>query len=165
MKSMHHIIAATIAVAGLTVASHVDSTAILDNYETVLYNPAHYEGARVLWGGSVQDVANTPHGTRLVIAEIPLDFLGAHGSKKYTRGRFVAKSPDSSLAERFNINDLAIVEGIVKGSETFPVGKESKTYPLIAATRVDSCRRAEGWGYVKGPTGWRKVDGPFCAEE
>jgi starvation-inducible outer membrane lipoprotein len=161
---LRYTIAATMLLAVVTAASHMDTTAIEDNYEAVLYNPAQHEGTRVLWGGTVLSSKHTPEGCRLVMAEIPLDFLGVSGAGKYSRGRFVARSRDSAMADLFDINDLAIIEGTVQGSETQPVGEESKTYPVITIEKITPCRRADGYGYVKGPTGWRRVDGPFCAQ-
>jgi starvation-inducible outer membrane lipoprotein len=162
---VRHAIAATIMIAASAAASHMDSAAVVDNYETVLYNPAHYEQTRVLWGAVVQEIDRTPDGWRLVFAEIPLDFLGGVGAGKYSRGRFVGHTADAGIAKRFSIGDLAIVEGRVEGSETLAVGEENKTYPLITIERIDRCRRSEGYGYVKGPMGWQRVEGPFCVQD
>ncbi len=143
-----------------------ESTVIVDNFERILYNPTAHIGEEVIWGGSVIDASEVPGGAELMISEIPLEFLGEAEGPDLSRGRFIVRSQDTTLIERFKIDDLVIVTGKVEGSTSRPLGKDKQyTYPVISIEVIHPCYRAYGYGYRReGKDKLTKFEGPFCVD-
>ncbi|MBD3243627.1 MAG: hypothetical protein GF331_23760, partial [Chitinivibrionales bacterium] len=108
----------------------------------------------------------TEGGVELNVREIPLEYLGEPNSTKFSRGRFIGLTTDTSLAERFEIGDYLIATGIVMGKETRALGSDDYTYPVLKLSEVHPCHQEREYGVVKmgEERGTVTIAGPFCVD-
>ncbi|MBM4034597.1 MAG: hypothetical protein FJ291_22875 [Planctomycetes bacterium] len=100
-------------------------------FPMVLQNPSQHVGAVVIWGGVILSTANRKEGTEVVVLETPLDSAGRPLSVRYSRGRFIARTPAFLDPEVFRRDRRVTFGGEVTGSETRPLGDTQYVYPVI----------------------------------
>jgi outer membrane lipoprotein len=104
-------------------------------FPAVLQNPTQYKGAVVIWGGVILSTTNSKTGSEAVVLGTPLDASGRPMPARYSRGRFIAKTPGFLDPEVFRRDRRVTFGGEVVGSETRPLGDTQYTYPIINVLR------------------------------
>jgi outer membrane lipoprotein len=136
---------------------------------TVLQNPTAYVGSIVIWGGKIIETDNIAGGSEILVLEIPLDYQEMPESERYSRGRFIAKSPTFLDPEIYEKGRKITIAGEIIGKETEPLGKTKYTYPLILIKQIHLWRKIRLYPYSPpyywyGPT-YRDYDwdwyGPY----
>jgi starvation-inducible outer membrane lipoprotein len=121
---------------GIGAAVALADNAVEDDFEHVLYNVNGSVGRQVVWGASIVELTRMNLGVELVMQQVPLDRMGDDTPVKFTAGRFIAQSDDSTLVSRFKSGDLVVVTGNVNGSETRTLGNGSYTYPVVRMSSI-----------------------------
>lgn len=139
---------------------------IADDFQEVRFAPDKHEGEEVIWGGQVGGVVRIDGGVEMIVSEIPVSRLGEPNSGKYSRGRYIGLSTDTSLADRFSTGDYVIVTGIVMGSETRALGRDDYTYPVLKLREAHPCEQERDYGVVRmgDDRGTVEISGPFCVD-
>jgi outer membrane lipoprotein len=104
-------------------------------FPAVLQNPTQYTGAVVIWGGVILSTTNSKTGSEVVVLETPLDASGVPLPARYSRGRFIAKTPAFLDPEVFRRDRRVTFGGEVVGSEARPLGDTQYTYPVLNVLR------------------------------
>jgi len=94
-------------------------------------DPAAFAGSTVIWGGIILNTANRPDGSDLAILEMPLDVFGMPQGAEYTRGRFIARSPDFLDPAIYRRGRKITLAGAVAGIVKRPLGKTEYAYPVV----------------------------------
>lgn len=101
------------------------------SFSTVLQNPTTYRGAVVIWGGVIINTLNRPEETEITVLQTPLDSGGEPADEKFSRGRFIAKSPRFLDPEIYKNGRKITVAGEITGQETRPLGAMQYRYPVL----------------------------------
>jgi outer membrane lipoprotein len=126
----------------------------------ILQNPTAYVGSAVVWGGSIIQTLNTKEGTDILVLEIPLGYEERPEGTRYSRGRFIAKTPGFLDSEIYKPGRKITVAGEIIGKETRPLGKTEYTYPVVMIKQIHLWRRHRVYVYPYpyywyGPGWWR----------
>jgi len=101
-------------------------------FPMVLKNPDAYRGSVVIWGGHIIETLNRKDGTEFVVLETPLDSSGMPLEARYSRGRFIARTPEFFDPEVYRKGARVTIGGEISARETRPLGEIQYTYPVIA---------------------------------
>jgi len=101
-------------------------------FPIVLANPDAHRGAIVVWGGHIIETRNRKNGTEFVVLESPLDASGMPLEARYSRGRFIARTPEFFDPEVYRKGARLTLGGQLTGKETRPLGEIHYTYPVVA---------------------------------
>jgi outer membrane lipoprotein len=129
-------------------------------FAVVLSNPTAYVGSTVIWGGSIIQTLNTREGTDILILETPLNYEEMPEGKRYSQGRFMAKTSKYLDPEIYKVGRRITVAGEIIGKETRPLSNTEYTYPVVMIEQIHLWRKH--WVYVQpypyywyGPGWWR----------
>ncbi len=104
-------------------------------FPAVLQNPTQHKGAVVIWGGVILSTTNSKTGSEVVVLETPLDASGVPLAARYSRGRFIAKTPAFLDPEVFRRDRRVTFGGELVGSEARPLGDTQYAYPVLNVLR------------------------------
>jgi outer membrane lipoprotein len=105
-------------------------------FSMVLQNPTAYVGSIVIWGGEIIKTRNLKNSTEILILDSPLDYQGMPKSAEFSRGRFIAKSPQFLDPALYKKGKKITVAGDITGKETKPLGKTEYTYPVVTVKQL-----------------------------
>ncbi|MEJ2695912.1 MAG: Slp family lipoprotein [Candidatus Sulfobium sp.] len=105
-------------------------------FSMVLADPAMYRGAVVIWGGIVMRTINHPHSTELVVLETPLGYWETPKGRKYTRGRFIARTSKFLEPEIYKKGTRITVAGEIEGQELKTAKGVPYAYPVIKIIEI-----------------------------
>ncbi len=92
--------------------------------------------ARIVWGGRVIAVSNTPELREIEVLGFPLDRRDKPDAGVQTTGRFfVTHGDDPDLAD-YPAGQLVTVSGIITDRRIGKIGEAPYAYPVVAADRV-----------------------------
>lgn len=116
-----------------------EGAATMPPFETVLHNVEEYRGKTVRWGGRIVEVVEGTHEAEFVVQHVPLDKMSSDTPVDYSKGRFVARGPHEviSASTELKIGTYIQIEGIVRGIEVKPVGKDRMAHPIIGFTTLE----------------------------
>jgi outer membrane lipoprotein len=100
-------------------------------YPAVKENVNRYMGDTVAWGGTIQQLRNTPEGTYIEVVESPLDGRGRPESIERTRGRFLILYPGFAEPALYAQGKLLTVIGQIHGVQSLPLGEITYSYPVV----------------------------------
>ena len=124
-------------------------------FSMALHNPTAYVGAIVIWGGEIVRTTNLKSSTEILILQTPLDSQGMPEAAEYSRGRFIAKTPEFLDPYMYRTGKKITVAGEVIGKETRPLGKTEYTYPVVMIKEVHLWESAQYGHYDIAPYwGW-----------
>ena len=108
-------------------------------FTMALHDPGAYTGSIVIWGGIIIDVTNRPDGTMLAVLETPLNSGERPESSEYSRGRFIATTPQFLDPVVYSRGRKITVAGEIIGKETRPMAKSEVlyTYPVIRIKQIN----------------------------
>lgn len=101
-------------------------------FPMALKNPEAFRGSIVIWGGHIIETRNRKDATEFVILECPLDSSGMPLDARYSRGRFIARTPEFFDPEVYRKHARLTLGGQIVGKETRPLGELQYAYPLVA---------------------------------
>jgi len=132
-------------------------------FENVLENPAAYKGKVVIWGGDIIQTNNDSAGGCLIILQIPLDNNERPVQKRYSQGRFIARSSHFLDPEIFKNGTTITVAGQVVGSKKMLIDKLLYHYPVIAIKQVYLWQKEANYPYYYYPAwpGYWGYWGPY----
>jgi starvation-inducible outer membrane lipoprotein len=94
-------------------------------------------GKTVIWGGRIISLINDSTGTTLIILESPLDDEGYPKPARFSRGRFIATTPDFIDPAIVRKGNKVTLAGEITELKTDTLGKGTYPYPLI---KIDELR-------------------------
>ncbi len=101
-------------------------------FDQVTRNPTAYVGSVVIWGGVIIGVDNNTEGSSITVLQTPLDGRDQPGDTEYSRGRFIAATPDLADPLVFIKGRRITVVGEITGKEAKPIGSSALyLYPVI----------------------------------
>ncbi len=108
-------------------------------FPMALRDPTAYTGSIVIWGGIIMGIANHPDGTALVVLETPLTYRERPQNSAYSRGRFIATTPQFLDPAVYRRGRLITVAGEIIGKETRQLGKSKiqYTYPVVSIKQIN----------------------------
>jgi len=126
-------LAALVAGCAYPISKELRQKAAADlTFAMVLGNPDAYRGSIVIWGGHIIETRNRKDGTEFVVLECPLDVSGMPFESRYSRGRFIARTPEFFDPEVYRKGARITLGGEIVGKETRPLGEIQYTYPVVA---------------------------------
>ena len=102
----------------------------------VLQNPEAFNGATVIWGGSIIDTVNHDGYTAIKVLQTPLDSLERPESEEQSRGRFIVEIPGYVDPEVYKNGRTITVAGEIAGKDVQPLGETQYAYPVIKAKEI-----------------------------
>jgi outer membrane lipoprotein len=117
------------------------------SFITVLRNPTAYAGSIVVWGGSIIQTLNTKEGTDILVLETPLGHDERPMAKRYSQGRFIAKTPKYLDPEIYKPGRRITVGGEIIGKEIRPLGNTEYIYPVVMIKQIHLWRRHRVYVY------------------
>ena len=124
-------------------------------FPMVLQNPDAYKGDIVLWGGEIIETVNLQGGSEIIVLDTPLDYQERPEGARYSRGRFVAKTPKFLDPAIYKKGGKITLAGQIVGKEAKPLGKTEYAYPVVLVKQLHLWRRTHygpyhpywGWPY------------------
>lgn len=131
-------------------------------FENVLADPDKYKGNVVIWGGDIIQTENDSTGGSLVVLQIPLDNNERPAQKRYSQGRFIARSSHFLDPEIFKNGTTITIAGQVAGSKKIPIDKLLYNYPVITIKQVFIWQKEANYQYYYYPwPGYWGYWGPY----
>ena len=93
--------------------------------------PESVKGSRVRWGGTIVNVENRKHETRVEILSRPLYRGGEPDDRKDGLGRFTAVIPGFLDAADYKAPNRMTVVGVLDGVKSGRVGESRYTFPVV----------------------------------
>jgi outer membrane lipoprotein len=141
-----------------------------ETFPTVLKDPTAYTGSIVLWGGVIIDTETLNKGSEMYVLQTPLDYLDKPEAKRYSQGRFIARSATFLDPEIYMKGRKITLAGEIVGKEARPLDQSQYTYPVVAIKELHLWQRTKEyvypypyWDWYYGPEwgwGWYGPD-PF----
>jgi outer membrane lipoprotein len=147
-------------------------------FPMVLQNPTAYLGKIVLWGGLLIETVTLKGGSDITVLDTPLDYQERPEAARYSRGRFIARSPEFLDPAIYKKGRRITLAGEVVGKEAKPLGKVEYVYPVVMVKQLHLWKRQyygpyyyywgwpsfgpysyRGYGPYYGPYGWGYDDG------
>jgi len=116
-------------------------------FAMILQNPAAYTGTIVIWGGNIIQTMNAKGGTEILVLETPLDYEEGPEARRYSQGRFIAKTSKYLDPEVYKPGRRITVAGEVTSKEVKPLGKTQYTYPVVIIKQIHLWRKHRGYAY------------------
>ncbi len=116
-------------------------------FAMILQNPTAYTGSVVIWGGSIIQTLNTKEGTEILVLETRLDYEERPEGRRYSQGRFVAKSAAYLDPEVYKPGKRLTVAGEIIGKEVKPLGNTEYTYPVVMIKEIHLWRKRVVYAY------------------
>jgi outer membrane lipoprotein len=111
----------------------------------------------VIWGGSIIQTLNTKEGTEVLVLETPLGYEERPEARKYSQGRFMAKTPKYLDPEVYRPGRRVTVAGEIIGKEARPLGNTEYIYPVVMIKEIRLWERYRAYAYPYywyGPGWW-----------
>jgi len=130
-------LAATIAVALIAGCAPVISEGVLETvdrsieFRAVASDPSAHAGKRVVFGGTIILVENLEGATVMEVVQEGLNSQLKPVAKDESAGRFLVRFGEFKDPAVFGVGKRITVAGVVKGSETRPLGKGTYRYSVI----------------------------------
>jgi outer membrane lipoprotein len=105
-------------------------------FPMVLQNPTAYAGKIVLWGGQILEMVNYKEGSDIIVLDTPLDYQERPEAARYSRGRFIARSPTFLDPAIYRKGKKITLAGEIVGKETKPLGKVEYAYPVVLVKQL-----------------------------
>jgi starvation-inducible outer membrane lipoprotein len=104
-------------------------------YPVVIENPKAYIGARVRWGGIIEDIVFGSIETRIVVSQTPLDAKG-HPQTDVIGGEFIVQTSQILNSLQFKKGLLITVAGDISAVEEKETGATKYLRPVVLAVEI-----------------------------
>jgi outer membrane lipoprotein len=123
-------------------------------FPMVLQNPTAYVGKIVLWGGQIIETVNFKGGSDIILLDTPLDYQERPEAAQYSRGRFIARSPEFLDPAIYKKGRTITLAGEIVGKETKPLGKIEYDYPVVQIKQLHLWKQPYYGPYYYYYWGW-----------
>jgi outer membrane lipoprotein len=105
-------------------------------FQMALENPDAYTGSTVIWGGIILETKTLTGASEITILETPLQGMELPSSKRYSPGRFIARTKNFLDPEIYSKNKKVTIGGKISGKTTMPLGDAQYTYPVLEIEEI-----------------------------
>lgn len=105
-------------------------------FPMALRNPDAHMGDAVIWGGAIIQTTNLKKGSQMIVLETALGDDTRPMDPRYSKGRFIAETPDFLDPELYQKGREITVAGVIAGKKILPVGNTKYTYPVITIKQI-----------------------------